>query len=161
MLPIAMDFYLSQLNVGRLLHPLDHPNIAEFVQGLDSINELADTSKGFIWRLKTESGNATDVQHPWSADPFMLVNMSVWETPEDLKDFVYRSGHLDYYLKRAEWFEKPSQAHYVLWWVPAGHIPSLVEAQQRLEHYRQHGATPYAFWFGKLFPAQREVLSAF
>jgi hypothetical protein len=161
MLPIAMDFYLSQLNVGRLLHPLDHPNIAEFVQGLDSINELADTSKGFIWRLKTESGNATDVQHPWSADPFMLVNMSVWETPEDLKDFVYRSGHLDYYLKRAEWFEKPSQAHYVLWWVPAGHIPSLIEAQQRLEHYRQHGATPYAFWFGKLFPAQREVLSAF
>jgi hypothetical protein len=77
--------------------------------------------------------------------------MSVWESPEDLKQFVYRSGHLEYYLKRSDWFEKPTQAHYVLWWVPAGHIPSLDEARERLDHYRLHGATPHAFWFGKLF----------
>jgi len=89
----------------------------------------------------------------------MLVNMSVWKTPDHLKNFVYRSGHLEYYLKRAEWFEKLAQANYVLWWVPAGHVPSLTEAQERLEHYRRHGATPYAFWFGKLFPARSEVLS--
>ena len=153
-----MHFQIAQLNVGRLLHPLDHPQIAEFVNGLDEINALAESATGFVWRFQTESGNATDAQHPWSADPFMLVNMSVWKTPEDLKNFTYRSGHLEYYLKRAEWFERLPQAHYVLWWVPVGHIPTLNEAQERLEHYRQNGATPYAFWFGKLFPAESNVL---
>jgi hypothetical protein len=148
-----MDFHLAQVNIGRLLHPLDHPQIREFVDGLDRINALADRWPGFVWRLQTDSGNATDVQHPWSRDPFLLVNMSVWKSPEDLKQFVYRSGHLEYYLKRSEWFEKPSEAHYVLWWVPEGHIPNLEEARQRLEHYRAHGASPHAFWFGKLFPA--------
>jgi len=148
-----MAFHLAQLNVARLLHPLDHPQIQEFIDGLAHINALAERWPGFVWRLQTDSGNATDVHHPWSADPFFLVNMSVWKKPDDLKDFVYRSGHLEYYLKRANWFEKPAQAHYVLWWVPEGHIPSLEEAQERLDHYRAHGATPHAFWFGKLFPA--------
>jgi Domain of unknown function (DUF3291) len=86
--------------------------------------------------------------------------MSVWTTPEDLKNHVYRSGHLDFYLKREQWFEKLLQAHYVLWWVPAGHVPSLREAEERLEHYRRHGATPYEFCFGKLFPAPSDVLTA-
>ncbi len=152
-----MKFQLAQLNIARLLHPLDHPQIAEFVAGLDEINRLAERSTGFVWRLKTDSGNATDVEHPWSADPFMLVNMSVWETPEDLRNYVYRSTHLDFYQKRSQWFEKPAEAHYVLWWIPAGHIPTLAEAQKRLEHYRRHGATPHAFWFGKLFPAALEA----
>jgi Domain of unknown function (DUF3291) len=148
-----MDFHLAQLNIGRILHPLDHPQIREFMDGLDHINALAEQSPGFIWRLQSDSGNATNVQHPWAQDPFMLVNMSVWRSPEDLKQFVYRSGHLDYYLKRTDWFERPTEPHYVLWWVPAGHIPSLDEARERLEHYRVHGASRHAFWFGKLYPA--------
>lgn len=147
-----MEFHLAQLNVGRVLHPVDSPEIKEFMDGLDPINRLAEQSEGFVWRFQTASGNATDAQHPWSADPFFLVNMSVWESPEALKNYVYKSGHLDYYLKRANWFEKPKDAHYVLWWIPKGQIPTLHEAQERLEHYRKHGATPYAFWFGKLFP---------
>jgi hypothetical protein len=148
-----MACHLAQLNLARLLHPLDDPRIKEFVDGLEHINQLADQSPGFVWRLQTDSGNATDVHHPWSQDPFRLVNMSAWESPQDLKQYVYRSGHLDYYLKRSEWFEKPSEAHYVLWWIPAGHVPTLVEAGERLKHYRTHGASPHAFWFGKLFPA--------
>jgi hypothetical protein len=148
-----MAFHLAQLNIARLLHPLDHPQIKEFLDGLNHINALAEESPGFVWRLKTESGNATDVHHPWSDDPFTLVNMSLWKSAEDLKQFVYRSGHLEYYLKRSDWFEKPREAHYVLWWVPLGHIPSLDEARGRLEHYRAYGASPHAFWFGKLFPA--------
>jgi hypothetical protein len=148
-----MAFHLAQLNVGRLRHPLDHPQIQEFVNGLDHINALADRSPGFVWRLQTESGNATGVHHPWTQDPFLLVNMSVWKSPGDLKQFVYRSGHLEYFLKRADWFEKPTQANYVLWWVPADHIPGLEEARDRLEHYRAHGPSPHAFWFGQLFPA--------
>jgi len=145
-------FHLAQLNIGRLLHPLDHPAIQPFVEGLEHINRLADSSPGFVWRLQSESGNATDVSHPWSADPFMLVNMSVWETPDALRAFVYRSGHREYLARRSEWFEKSKEPNYVLWWVPAGHIPALDEAAERLEHYRQHGSTPHAFWFGKLFP---------
>jgi hypothetical protein len=148
-----MGYQLAQLNVGRLLHPLDDPRIREFVDGLEHINRLAEQSPGFVWRLQSDSGNATDLQHPWSQDPFMLVNMSVWKGPDELKAFVYRSGHLDYYLKRSDWFEKAAQAHYVLWWVPEGHIPNLEEARERLEHYRTQGASPRAFWFGKLFPA--------
>ncbi len=148
-----MGFHLAQLNIARLLHPLDDPRIQEFVDGLDHINQLADHSPGFVWRLQSDSGNATGVHHPWTRDPFMLVNMSVWKTPEDLKQFVYRSGHLEYYVKRSAWFEKPREAHYVLWWLPAGHVPSLDEARERLEHYRRHGASPNAFWFGQMFPA--------
>jgi hypothetical protein len=155
---MRQGFQLAQLNIGRLLHPLDHPAIRPFVEALEHINALADSSPGFIRRLQTESGNATDVAHPWSADPFMLVNLSVWKSPEDLRQFVYRSRHTEYLARRSEWFEKPQQAIYVLWWVPAGHIPSIEEAAERLEHYRQHGPTPYAFWFGKLFP--QPVLSA-
>ena len=153
-----MSFHLAQLNLARLLHPLTDPRIQDFVDGLEHINALAERSEGFVWRLKSDSGNATDVHHPWSEDPFILVNMSVWKRPEDLKQYVYRSGHMEYFQNRAAWFEKPTKPHYVLWWVPQGHIPGLEEARDRLEHYRRHGATPYAFWFGSLFPAPAEAI---
>jgi hypothetical protein len=146
------SMHLAQLNVGRVIHPVDHPAIRPFMDGLEHINRLADNSPGFVWRLQTESGNATDVRHPWSADPFALVNMSVWTSPEALKAYVYNSSHREYLARRAEFFEKPKQAHYVLWWVPEGHIPSLEEAAERREHYRKNGPTPFAFWFGALFP---------
>jgi hypothetical protein len=152
-----MAHHLAQINLARLIHPLDDPRVKEFVDALDPVNAMAERAPGFVWRLKSESGNATDLQHPWSSDPFLLVNMSVWESPEQLREFTYRSGHMQIYQRRAEWFEKPTQPHYVLWWVPAGHIPTLAEAQERLEHYRAHGATPHAFWFGKLFPAPETV----
>jgi hypothetical protein len=152
-----MSYQLAQLNIARLLHPITDPRIQEFVDGLEPINALADRSPGFVWRLQSDSGNATDVHHPWSEDPFLLVNMSVWESPEQLREFIYRSGHMEYFQRRAEWFEKPSQPNYVLWWIPRGHIPGLEEARERLEHYRAHGATPHAFWFGKLFPAPATV----
>jgi hypothetical protein len=124
---------------------------------LERINRLAEESPGFVWRLQSASGNATDVAHPWMSDPFLLVNMSVWKSVEDLKQFVYRSEHLSFYTRRAEWFEKPAAAQYVLWWIPEGHLPGLEEAKERLELYRSRGATPEAFWFGKLFPVPQPV----
>jgi hypothetical protein len=148
-----MAFHLAQLNIGRVLHPVEHPVMEEFTENLDRINGLAEQSPGFVWRFQTASGNATDAVHPWSDDPFVIVNMSVWESPETLKDFVYKTSHFDFYQKRARWFERQTEAHSVLWWIPVGHVPTLEEAAERLEHYRTHGATPYAFWFGKLFPA--------
>ncbi|MCX6625391.1 MAG: DUF3291 domain-containing protein [Acidobacteria bacterium] len=148
-----MASHLAQLNIARLLYPLNDPRIREFVDGLGYINQLAEESPGFVWRLKPASGNATVIDHPWCKDPLMLANFSVWESPEHLKDYLYRSGHLDYYLRRAEWFDKPREASAVLWWIPVGAIPGLDEAQARLEHYRLHGASAHAFWYGKLYPA--------
>lgn len=144
---------MAQLNIARLLHPLDHPAIRPFVDGLAHINRLAEQSPGFVWRLQSDEGDATGLHHPWSDDPFIIVNMSVWQTAEHLKSYVYRSEHIDFFRRRAEWFEKPTAPHYVLWWIPEEHLPSLEEAKERLDHYRAHGDSPFAFWFGQMHPA--------
>ncbi len=73
-----MNYHLAQINVARLVAPLDDPKIAEFVSQLEPINALADQAPGFVWRLKSESGNATDIAY--NDDPFVIVNMSVWVT---------------------------------------------------------------------------------
>lgn len=39
-----------------------------------------------------------------------------------------------------------------LWWVPAGHRPSVAEAESRLLHLRGHGPTPYALTLRTSFP---------
>jgi hypothetical protein len=145
--------HLAQINIGRLLAPIDHPQIDEFVQGLDPINRLAESSPGFIWRLVSVNGNATEILY--NEDPLVIVNMSVWDSVESLKAYVYNSSHLEFFKKRANWFEKMSQPSYCLWWVPAGHTPTVPEGRERLEHYQQHGATEFSFWFSQLFPAPR------
>lgn len=146
-----MNFHLAQINIGRLIAPIDDPKIAEFVAQLEPINALADSAPGFVWRLQSDSGNATDVAY--NDDPFVIVNMSVWESLEALRDYVYTSRHIEVFRDRAKWFEKMEKPHYCLWWIPAGHIPTVAEGRERLEHYQQHGATPYSFWFSKQFPA--------
>jgi Domain of unknown function (DUF3291) len=121
---------------------------------LDTINALAEQSPGFVWRLQSDSGNATDI--PYNNDPLTLVNMSTWESIEALRDFTYRSGHVAVLRDRAKWFEPHAAPHYCLWWIPAGHIPTVKEAQERLDHYRRNGPTGHAFWFGQTFPAPVE-----
>ncbi|MFO0998308.1 MAG: DUF3291 domain-containing protein [Alphaproteobacteria bacterium] len=138
-------WHLAQLNIARAAEPLDSPRLADFVAALDSINALAESSPGFVWRLKGEAGNATDIK--LSDDPNLIVNMSVWESVEALFDFVYRTGHTKVMARRREWFEKPEKAYQVLWWVPAGHRPTLDEALARLEHLRRHGPAAEAFTF--------------
>ena len=147
--------HLAQINIARLIAPLDDPRIADFVAQLDPVNALAERSPGFVWRLKSDSGNATDIA--FNDDPFVIVNMSLWESVEVLKDFVYASDHMVPFRDRAKWFEKLGKPHYCLWWTQAGHIPSVAEGRERLEHYQKHGATEYAFWFNKLFPEPRAV----
>lgn len=144
-------FHLAQLNLARALAPVDDPRLAEFVALLDQVNAVADRSPGFVWRLKTESGNATDIQA--FDDALMLINMSVWESPDSLRRFVYEGPHLGVMRQRAKWFERALESYYVLWWVPAGHIPTIEEAKARLEHLREHGESAHAFSFSRLFPA--------
>ena len=135
--------HLAQLNIGRLLKPIDHPQIAEFVNNLDSINALAESSPGFIWRMQDDSGNATHIKV--FDDPLIIANMSVWESVEALKDFTYQSGHVEFMKKRTQWFEKYKSNYMVLWWIPVGHRPSLAEATERLAHLDANGATPSCF----------------
>jgi hypothetical protein len=142
-----MTHHLAQINIGRLIAPLDDPRIAGFVTQLDPINALADQAPGFVWRLQSSSGNATDIAY--SDDPTMMVNMSVWESIEKLRDYVYRSSHIAVFRDRAKWFEKLDRPSYCLWWIPAGHIPTVAEGRERLEHYQQHGDTEFSFWFAK------------
>jgi hypothetical protein len=146
-----MNFHLAQINIGRLVAPLDDPKIAGFVAQLDPINALADAAPGFVWRLQSAAGNATELAY--NDDPFVIVNMSVWTSVEALRDYVYASRHIEAFRDRAKWFEKMDKPHYCLWWIPAGHVPTVLEGRERLERYQQHGPTPYSFWFSKLFPA--------
>jgi Domain of unknown function (DUF3291) len=146
-----VHYHLAQINVARILAPLDSPVMGGFMSQLEPINALADRSPGFVWRLQTEGGDATSVQA--FEDPGMLMNMSVWESVETLKNFVYQSSHLGPLRDRFQWFEKPAQAYLALWWIPAGHIPSIEEACDRLEFRRSCGDSPLAFSFGKTYPA--------
>jgi hypothetical protein len=137
------DHHLAQLNVGRLRWPLDAPESAGFVDGLKPINALADASPGFVWRLTDEGGQDATSIHPDGDD--MIVNLSVWESRQALWDFTYRSDHLEYVRRRREWFQRPTEPIMVLWWVPAGHLPSLEEALFRLARLREAGPVPEAF----------------
>ena len=147
----AAPWHLAQLNVGRLLAPLDSPALAGFVAGLRPLNRLADASPGFVWRLATEEGDATSIR-PTSDDLF-LVNMSVWTSIEALRAFTYDSAHLEILRGRRAWFERLAESHLVLWWVPAGHRPTVDEALERLERLRRDGPTPAAFTFRTPFEA--------
>lgn len=143
-------YELAQLNVAVMNQPLESPGMADFVANLDRINGLAEQAPGFVWRLQTDEGDATGLR-PFG--PNMLVNMSVWQDVEALKKFVYESMHAEIMRRRREWFERMSEAYLVLWWVPAGHRPTIDEAEARLALMRANGPSPAAFSFGQTFPA--------
>ena len=144
------NYQLAQLNIAALKAPLESPELKDFVDNLDRINALAEGSAGFVWRLKGEGNDATSLR-PLGED--VIVNMSVWRDVEALKDYVYRSGHVEIMRRRREWFTRMAQAYMVLWWVPAGHVPTMAEAAARLELLRQKGPTSEAFTFGEAFAA--------
>jgi heme-degrading monooxygenase HmoA len=143
--------HIAQVNVGRALAPIDDPLMAGFVARLDDINALADASPGFVWRLKTEAGDATSLQ-PYDDDR-ILINMSVWESPEHLKHYVYRTAHAEVMRQRRQWFERFGDVYMALWWVAPGHIPTVAEAKERLAHLQQHGESDFAFSFASLLAA--------
>jgi heme-degrading monooxygenase HmoA len=141
--------HIAQVNIARMLAPLDDPLMAEFVGRLDEINALADRSPGFVWRLQTESGNATYIR-PYEDDR-IIVNLSVWESVEHLKEYVYRSAHAEVMRKRGQWFEKFDGPYLALWWVESGHIPTVEEAKERLDHLRDHGESEFAFSLKRVY----------
>jgi Domain of unknown function (DUF3291) len=143
--------HLAQVNIALPREPLDAPLLQDFVAQLEPVNATADASPGFVWRLQTDDGDATGVRA--FGDDRMIVNMSVWESLEALRDFVYASReHIAVLRRRREWFERMAEAFMVLWWVPAGHVPSVAEAEERLALLRAAGPTPDAFTFRQSFP---------
>lgn len=143
-------YHLAQLNIAWMTAPLESPEMANFVANLERINALAEGSPGYVWRLQDEAGDATAIR-PFGDD--VLVNMSVWQDVQSLSDYVYKSAHTEMLKRRREWFARVEQMHQVLWWVPAGHRPSVVEAAERLAYLHEHGATAQAFTFRHAFAA--------
>ncbi len=144
--------HLAQLNIGRFRYPTDDPRMADFMNNLDLVNAIAERSPGFVWRLKDESGNATNFR-PFP-DPQMAVNLTVWESVEALERYVYQTVHKRFYGRREEWFDTMAGPHFVMWWIPAGHEPTLQEAKERLEYLAGHGPSDYAFGWDSVSAAQ-------
>ena len=153
------QYELAQLNIAVMKEPLDSPGMADFVANLERINALAESSPGFVWRLQTEEGDATALR---PLGDQTLVNMSVWKDVASLNHYVYKTAHVEIMRRRKEWFDRMSEASIVLWWVPHGHRPSVVQAIERLQQLRTHGPSADAFTFRHAFPppdAQEQQLS--
>lgn len=142
---------IAQLNIALPVAPLDTAELAGFLAELEPLNALADAAPGFVWRLQTEDGDATAVRG--FGDDRLIVNMTVWESVGALGAFVYSGHHRDVMARRREWFARMREAFQVMWWVPDGTRPSVADAEERLDHLRAHGPSPYAFTFRSPFPA--------
>ena len=149
-----MEFEIAQVNIARLLAPLDSVQLSSFVEALDAVNASADRAPGFIWRLQSEEGNATGIHgFEWDVGESagVIVNMSVWESTEQLADWVYGPFHRAVLKQRRSWFERVAEATTALWWVRAGHQPEVSEAESRVLHLRSHGPSSHAFTFKQSF----------
>src|SRR4051794_21389597 len=126
------DRHVAQVNIALPREPLDSPALAEFVANLEPVNALADAAPGFVWRLQGESGGAASIKGV--GGDRLIINLSVWESIDALWHFVYDGGHLEVMRRRREWMTKLAEIHMALWLVPAGHVPSVEEAKERLDH---------------------------
>ena len=146
---MAGRYQLAHLNIARMKYGYEDPEMQDFVDQLDPVNATADASPGFVWRLEEEGDPA---QYLIWDDPGWLINISVWQDVESLRAFVRSRLHAAVMKRRREWFTPSAEAYTVLWWVPAGHRPTVAEAQDRLERLRADGPTPDAFNFVRTFP---------
>ncbi len=148
---VGRTHHLAVFNIGRPTAPLDSAQLQAFMDGLDPINALAERAPGFVWRYTAEGTNNATAVRPFDDD--VIVNFGVWESREELWDFVYRSEHLDFVRRRREWFQHMAEPFLVLWWIPTDHIPSMAEALEKLTQLRRQGPSPHAFTFRQPFDA--------
>ena len=143
--------HLAELNVGRLIAATDDPRVAEFMDALDQINGLGKRMPGFVWMMEgSGEPNTGNTGTKIGGDPRYVANLTVWENVETLETFVFNTLHRRFYERRQEWFEVLGEMHFVMWWVPVGHKPSLAEALERLEHLKTHGDSDHAFGWSYL-----------
>lgn len=147
--------YLAELNVGRLLAPTDDPRVAEFMAALDRINGLGKRMPGFVWMMEGSGEPGTgNTEAKIAGDAQFVSNLTVWEDVTSLEGFVWNTVHRAFYERRAEWFEVLGKMHFVMWWVPIGHRPTLEEALARLDHLQANGDSETAFGWTYLKEAQ-------
>ena len=146
--------HLAQVNIGRVLGGPDDPRMADFYNNLARVNAMAERMPGFVWRLKDEGGDSAMMLH-WPGDATMAVNMSVWEDGDALGRFVFQTAHKKIYARKEEFFEMPKENTVAMWWIDAGHIPTLDEAKERLEHLNAHGPSEFAFGWAELASAKQ------
>ncbi len=144
-------YQLAQANIARMLGALEDPVMAGFVERLEPLNALADSSPGFVWRLQDEAGDATAIRV--FDDERILFNLSVWESIEALEAYAYSSAHVEAVRARASWFENRDRPNLVLWWVAAGVLPTVEDARSRFDLLWAQGPTPEAFTFRQRFEA--------
>jgi len=144
-----MPYHVAQINIAKMRAPIDSPVMAEFVANLDAINAVAEKSDGFVWRLKEENNNATAIKI--YDDDFLIVNMSVWENTDVLFRYVYQSGHTAMFKNKKQWFEKMTDRHMALWYIPQATIPTVADAVARLDYLRKNGESPFSFTFKKKY----------
>jgi hypothetical protein len=146
-----IGFHLAELNVGRLIAPTDDPRVAEFMAALDRINGMGKRMPGFVWMMVGSGAPGTgNTEAKIAGDPQYVSNLTVWEDVASLEQFVWNTVHRQFYERRHDWFEVLGAMHFVMWWVPAGHQPTLDEALARLAHLRAHGDTDHAFGWAHL-----------
>ncbi len=147
--------HVAQINVARFRAAKDDPANADFMAALDRVNLMAEASEGFVWRLVGDGNDATDVEAV-PGDPNFIVNMSVWRDVAALELFAYRQqDHRQVLARRKEWFE-PIDPSFALWWVEAGHIPTVSEGMDRLAQLGNEGPGPDVFTFHHWRQYQRE-----
>ncbi len=143
--------HLAELNIGRLIAPTDDPRVAEFMDNLDRINGLGKRMPGFVWMMEGSGEPGTgNTENNVGGDAQMVANLTVWENADSLGEFVWNTVHGQFYERRTAWFKVLTEKHFVMWWVPAGHRPTLAEALDRLEQRRRSGDTDAAFGWGHL-----------
>lgn len=146
-------WHLAQLNLGLFKAPLDAPEMEPFVNGLDRINALAEESPGFVWRLTDEEGASSSyIDVPGATDPLIAPNLSVWTSVDALRDFMYETDHVSYLRRRSEWFQRQDGPISVMWWIPAGTIPTLDEAVRRLDSLKENGPSELGWTFRNQYP---------
>jgi hypothetical protein len=144
------QYQIAELNVAELKAPLDSPELKDFVDNLDRINALAESSPGFAWRLKGDGNDATSLR-PLGDN--VIVNLSVWSDVSALRDYVYKTAHVEILRRKREWFSRMAKAYMVLWWVPKGHEPTPAEAVAKLMLLRERGPSAEAFTFAEAYGA--------
>ena len=148
-----MDYHLAQVNIAIAKYSYDDPRFAGFVDNLDRVYDLAESTPGFVWRHVTVND---DIEAKKAfGEPNLVFNMSVWESKEALREFVYKSDHASILRQRADWFVPMDRPVFALWWQAAGTIPTIVESRRRLDRLQQAGPTGDAFTFRNFFEAHQ------
>lgn len=143
--------HLAELNLGRLIAPTDDPRVAEFMDNLDRINGMGKRMPGFVWMSEGAGAPGTgNTENTIGDDPQLVFNLTVWQDLPSLEKFVYKTIHVKFMDRKAEWFEVMDQQHFVMWWIEEGHRPTRDEALERLDHLRAHGPSEFAFGWDEI-----------